>query len=478
MNLTIDLGNYNTILTFGGDNLEVAGLLRTAAREHPLSSNALLVPSIVNLAGEGVFIGEEVTSEGKYDLESTFRDLKDHIMHAAPLGQLVEGRKVTHKEAASLYLNELVRRLKKETGTYLDIVIICPTFEGEEFVNWIKTVTLSDARSISLVDEDTAVALGYGLDLFKDDLNVFFDFGFSSIRARLVQFHWLGRESYTVPVVRASAMYPVGTADIKQKIIEELNRQRLRDDGGKKLVLHETSMTDEEFYEYAQREDLGATTQRLLDRLWEEAQARGIDKDSVKKVCLIGGATRIPAVRAILVKNFGDKIFGEIPETAAGLGGLGFLVDRPADDMIRQSYSMKVRDPITGQYHHQLVVERYTRYPTRFPTARYIVNTYYDGQYELHLQLYRTGKSTEDIGSREIIIGDDGKISFVTSRSDDVHELIAEPFVIPLSPPGRVGERRLLLEFKVDNLKRLTCTAKDLREDKIIWDEKPLLTLT
>ncbi|TLN21070.1 hypothetical protein FDZ71_04150, partial [bacterium] len=369
MNITIDLGNYNTIITYDEAGLPASEVLKGAARNMPVGERAILVPSVINLEGGRVAIGKEVTRAGLYGKDSTFRDLRDYILHSTPMGLLVDGRRVSHKEAASIFLNEIVRRMRDQTSRQIDVSLIHPTYEGEDFVNWVKSVSLSEARSVTLVDEDTAVALGYGVNLFKDDTIVFFDFGFSSIRARLVKFNWLGRESYTLPLVKASAMYPVGSADIKQRIIRQLEFQGYSHDEktGRRHVLHESSFSTEEFIAYAEREDLGALVDNVVERLWEEAEARGIDKSIVKKVCLIGGATRIPSVKAALERHFGEKLLGDMPETSAGLGGITFLGDRPTDDMIRSGYSMRVRDPVTGQYHFPLVVERFTRFPTKNP---------------------------------------------------------------------------------------------------------------
>jgi hypothetical protein len=211
----------------------------------------------------------------------------------------------------------------------------------------------------------------------------------------------------------------------------------------------------------------------------EEASSGGVRPQDIRKVLLLGGGTRIPIVRRTLDENFGERIRGDFPELVAGKGGILFLSDSPIDDMVRETYSFQVRDPITGESHYPVAVEKYTRYPTRGPTARYIVNTYYDGQYELHLQIFRTVRPGEATSDREILVGDDKKISFVSAGSEEVHEPATEaPLIIPVHPPGQIGERRFLLEFKVDNRKRLVVTVKDLRQEKVLWEERPLLELT
>jgi len=483
VDVSIDLGNYNTFIAFSTPSDRIHGLLKGVARTIQKVPGMLCVPSLVNV-DDGIPIGEEVLTQGLYDQEATFRDLKDHVMHPAPVSRTVNGKKVLHKEAAALFLRQLVRKLGDELGEPLNIVLFHPTVDGAGFREWLRTVDLGSARSVTILDEDTAVALGYGVNLFSDDLVLFFDFGFSSIRSRLVQFHWRGREAYTPPLVRAASLLPIGSADIKQKILRELHadegEKALPSFYWKKFVLHEDTFEDvtpEQFRAFIEKENLAGTVQKAIDRLWEEAETRGLSKERVRKVCLIGGATRIPMVRATLEHNFGGRILSELPEVAACQGGIQFLTDRPVDDMVRHDYAMRVRDPISGEHHFPVVVEKYTRYPSKGAVSRYIVNTYYDGQCEVFVEIYRTVQAEEDLGSREVLFDPKGWISLVSSRTSDVREPVGQPFPLPVQPAGRVGERRILLEFSVDSQKRLVLSARDLREEKTLCEDRPIADL-
>lgn len=482
--LTIDLGNYNTILTFREPREETHSLLKGVAREVQEFPGALFVPSLIHV-GEEIALGEEVLQRGLYAEEGTFRDLKDHLLHPTPVARNLGGRRITHKMAGATFLAALTERLREGLGESLHVVLLFPSSEGEAYRDWLRTVSLPAAGSVTLVDEDTAVALGYGVNLFFDDLLMVFDFGFSAVRARVLQFHWTGREAYAPPVVKAAASLPVGTAELKQKILRALHvdatEAPLPSFVWKKFSLHDAdeTLSHERFRDLLRRENLAASVQKVIDLALEEARLEGVDKAQIRKVLLIGGGTRIPVVRLALEETFGDRVVGDLPELAAGRGGVAFLSDSPVDDMVHQAYSIQVRDPITGEYHYPSVVAKYTRYPTRGPTARYIVNTFYDGQYELQLRLYRTAGAGDAPGSREILFGDDGKISFVAATNQETHEPVTGGvFAIPVNPPGRIGERRFLLEFSIDNQKRLVVTVRDLREEKTLWQEKPLATLS
>lgn len=480
--LTIDLGNYNTIVTFRNGGHPAPRVLEGVAREIRELPSALFIPSLVHV-GDGIRIGEEVLREGLYEDEGCFRDLKDHILHPSPVARNVRGLRYTHKKAAASFLSELARRLWKDLAEPLTVVFLFPSVGGDLFRECLRYVDLEGATSVTLVDEDTAVALGYGLNLFVDDLVLIFDFGFSSVRARVVQFQWLGREAYSLPAVKASVSLPVGTADLRLKILRELHTDErngtLPTFYWKRFRLHDLdteTLSHERFEEILRRENLAATVQQAMERVLEEARIAGVGHEDIRKVLLVGGGTRIPLVRRVLDESFGDRVLGDLPEIAAGRGGVEFLSDTPTDDMVHNTYSIQVRDPVTGEYRYPEVVGKYARYPSRGPTARYVVNTFYDGQYELHLRLFRTMRSDESAEAREIVYGDDGKISFIQSGSQEVHEpAMAAPLILPVNPPGRIGERRFLMEFKVDNQKRLVVTVKDLREDKTLWEDRPIL---
>lgn len=485
INLTIDVGNYNTILTFGegcGDLGQVLPGVAACTAELP---GALLVPSLVHIGEDRVRIGEEVLSDELYEDEGCFRDLKDHVLHHAPVARNVRGLRVTHKKAAADFLSELTRRLHRGLGQAFNVVFLFPNLDGELFREHLRYVDLAGARSVTLLDEDTAAALGYGVNLFADDLVLVFDFGFSALRARLLHFHWRGREAYQPPIVRASMSLPVGTADLKLKILRELHADsetaELPAFYWKKFSLHNADREawgQARFQELLARENLAAQVQAAVDGTLEEARLGGFGPGDIKKVLLLGGGTRIPLVRRTLEENFGERILGDLPELAPGRGGVQFLSESPADDRVGAAYTLQMRDPITGEYHYPVVVEKFTRFPTAKPTARFVVNTFYDGQYELQLNVFRTQRDGEQPTGREILFGDDGKISFVNAAAGEVHEpTMTSPLVIPVNPPGRLGERRFLLEFKVDSQKRLLVTVKDLREEKLLWEDKPIIDL-
>ena len=121
VNLTIDMGNYNTIITFAEDREDLGQVLPGVAAELGDMPDALLVPSLVHIGEDTVRIGMEVLSAGLYEDEGCFRDLKDHVLHHAPVARNVRGLRVTHKKAAADFLSVLTSRLHEGLGEGMDL---------------------------------------------------------------------------------------------------------------------------------------------------------------------------------------------------------------------------------------------------------------------------------------------------------------------------------------------------------------------
>jgi hypothetical protein len=176
---------------------------------------------------------------------------------------------------------------------------------------------------------------------------------------------------------------------------------------------------------------------------------------------------------------FGEKVLWDPAGLAACRGGLAVFADRHRDDMVRSAYSVRMRDPVSGEYIYPIVVDRFTRFPTRSPTARYIVNTYYDGQTAVNLEVFKTSPVNGKGNLWEVVFGVNKQVSIVGVEKEPEPEPAMEgPLVIPVDPPGRWGERRLHLEFNVDNRKRLRVSVHDLREQRTIVESLDLIDLT
>jgi molecular chaperone DnaK (HSP70) len=481
----IHFGNYDTVVTLHDAPAGGGRLLRGVAREVQGAPEALSVPSLIHF-GDTVELGEEVLRSGKYHDKGTFQDLKDHVTHPADVPRVVHGRRMSHKQAAAEYLRLLVERLHRELGGDLDLALICPGYKRETCLSWLRSIQWAGARSVALVDEDTALALGHGVSVFEEDPVLVLDFGFSSIRARLVQFAWSGLDADPSPVVRASARVPFGMADLK---LAALCRPQVQGAGrrkapldGRHSVLHEAGPDRPGLDRCLAMPNGSDATHHLcvaLDRLCEHARLVNLRPEDARRVLLTGGGSSLSSVRRLVEERFGERVSCDPGGLAACRGGHSFLAGRYRDDMVRSTYCVRMRDPVSGEYLYPVIVDRFTRYPTRGPTARYIVNTYYDGQTAVNLEVFKSSDLQREESLREVVFGEGNRLSIVGIRKEPEPEPAMDgPLVITVNPPGRWGERRLHLEFDVDNQKRLRVSVRDLREQKTLLESQELIGLT
>lgn len=482
--VVVDFGNYDTVVSLHNTSSNGRSPLCGIARAAPPSSRALSVPSLIHF-GDTVELGDEVLRSGKYHDKGTFQDLKDYVTHPVDIPRVVSGRRITHKQAAAEYLRLLVERLHRDLGGDFDLALICPGYKREACLEWLRSIRWAGARSVTLVDEDTALALGHGVSPFEEDLVLVLDFGFSSIRARLVQFHWSGPGAGISPVVRASSRVPFGMADLKLAGLSRLQRHgpgaQTELIEGRHSVLHDAGPARlglEKCREILNGADPDHHLRLALDRLREQARLVNLQPEDAHRVLLTGGGASLPSVRRLTEEWFGERVSSDPEGLAACRGGQSFLADRYRDDMVRSTYSVRMRDPVSGEYLYPVIVDRFTRYPTRSPTARYIVNTFYDGQTAVNLEVFKSSDLEHKESLREVVFGADNRVSIVGIQKEPEPEPAMDgPLVITVNPPGRWGERRLHLEFNVDNQKRLRVSVRDLREQRTLLESQDLIGL-
>lgn len=474
MDVAIEMGNCETVVSLFGPSGTGQRCLKTVAYTRPELPEILFCPTLVHWADD-VALGQEVVTRGLEGHGATFSDLKDHVLHPVPVARRVCDQRIPYKTAAATFLSSLVRRLREDVKEPLDLALVHPATHVEAFREWLRSVDLSDAQSVTLVDEDTAVALGRGIHLFDEPVILVFDYGFSATRVRVVQFAWRGAEAYRAPCVVAEVSVAAGTADLLRA---RSGGPSSGPEGGTARVCDSRRL--ESLLANLPCPDVRAHVHKAVERALDQARLHGIRRDEIRRVVPLGSGSLLPETLDALREKFGDRVLARADAPPAGSGAWALLTGKTSDDRVQHTYSLQIRDPDTGEYRYPVVVDAFTRFPTREPTARYVVNVVYDGQYELHLRLYRKVRSgAPRPGAREVLFGDDRKIRFLDpSDDDDLHEPAPhEPLVIPVTPPGQVGDRRFLLEFHVDGQKRLLTSVRDLRRDTAVWEDRPVADL-
>ncbi|KAI8364046.1 heat shock protein 70 family [Choanephora cucurbitarum] len=323
-----------TIVSFGPKQR----FLGEAAKTQEISNAKNTVVSLKRLAGRKNDDPEVVEIENKYIIA----ELAEVAAQAGvKVNYLGEEQIFSNVQLLAMYLHKIKDITAAEIkGPVSDCVITVPVWFTEVQRRAVLTASeIVGLNCLRLVNDLTAAALGYGitkLDLPEDKpRNVaFVDIGHSSYSVQLVSFlkgqltvrgtafdeHFGGREFDAVIVDKLAEQfkekYKIDVFSNKKALL----RLRVAAERCKKIlsanpqapVNIESIMEDrdvsamvsrEEFEEWASH--LFTRTEGVLTRALENAAMKVEEIDSVE---IVGGTTRIPAIKATISKFFGKDI--------------------------------------------------------------------------------------------------------------------------------------------------------------------------
>jgi molecular chaperone DnaK len=167
------------------------------------------------------------------------------------------------------------------------------------------------------------------------------------------------------------------------------------------------------------RARFGTATAGLVERtrvLTEQVVAEaGLGWDTLDRVLLAGGATRMPMVRRMLEDRWGRRIGADVDPDLAAVAGAAVYADRGADlqaagtaarsrppvrvrEVSSHGLGTLTRDPDSGVLHNTVVLRANTALPA---SRRRTVSTLGDNQRAVHLELTQ-GDTADPAGVRRI----------------------------------------------------------------------------
>lgn len=374
----IDLGTTNSVVAHLVDG-----------RPIPIAvDGSAIVPSVVHLDEAGVFrVGREARNLELSAPERTVRSVK------RKMGQdslLTLGEKTLRPEEISA---EILKALKRAAEGALrqavhDAVITVPAyFDDAQRHATLRAGELAGLNVLRLLNEPTSASLVYDRvasttspDAAQSELILVYDLGGGTFDVSLLEVFEGVRE------VRATAgNSALGGDDFDDQVLalflQDLKAKqgveprddaramarlrRLAEDTKIRLSADTTTTVREEFLTQVQGRpvhlELTVTRRELEDRIAHLLESTfeltrkvlsdaGVEPKSVSRVCLVGGSTRIPLVRARLEEIFGAVVHEDIdPDLAVGLGaavqaGLlkGQQVGRILVDVAAHSLGIKI----------------------------------------------------------------------------------------------------------------------------------------
>jgi len=351
-------------IDFGATNSCVAVVEGEKVKIVPTPAGSRTIPSVVAVSEKSeIVVGEMAVTQAITNPEHTVFNIKGLMgreygsievqkrrkvvpYNIEPAGNNricinLRGKRYSPEEIASFILGNLKKIAEEYVGKSIsDAVITVPAFFNRAYRQAIKNAgNMAGLRVERTIDEATAACLAYGQNKNNDEKIFVFDLGGGSLSISILE---IGEGVFEVKATKGSIHLGGEAFDLRMMnyLIDEFKKTSeidARDDAMAMLWLrdatekarNELSFSSEAevkapFFErggnFSQklnmkisRSKFEALTEDLINALEGPCRAAlkdaGLSPDDIDKVILVGGMTRMPAVREKLREIFGKETY-------------------------------------------------------------------------------------------------------------------------------------------------------------------------
>ncbi|HSB03370.1 MAG TPA: Hsp70 family protein [Anaerolineales bacterium] len=436
--LAIDFGMTNSVIAQWDEASASSRTLDVPPLSVSTSAGAFLIPTLLYVCngqtGEMV-IGQAVRVQGlDHQMDNRlFRNFKRTLQTEAVFdARLIDGVPWTEAQAGQIFLRRLLDALPYRAEDIDQLAITVPVAALEEYAAWLsRAVDGIPAEKIRIVDESTAAALGYAITEPNATVLVI-DFGGGTLDLSLVRLpenrektgkrlsvKTNGISSGKAQVI-AKAGVSLGGADIDQWLLQEVLRRenllpeslgagystllsaceqakialstmrettlQFLNDAGKQISI---SLTRTELESLLRQNGLFAALQRALEKVMGLAAQKGVYREDIQHVLMVGGTALIPSIQQTLDEYFraitqrqrkaimqmptwpattwkidNTSIRVDKPFTAVVEGALQAAIGFHLDDQLAHGYGLRYLDS-AGVHYFDEIIPMGSPYPSK-----------------------------------------------------------------------------------------------------------------
>ncbi|MGC1376993.1 MAG: Hsp70 family protein [Anaerolineales bacterium] len=542
--LAIDFGTTNSVIarwdeTSGqGQTVELPGISAAGG------SGVFLIPSLLYVRdgrSDDILIGQQVRA-GQFDRERgnrLFSNFKRVIGSETLLeSRVIDGVPWTDEQAGQHFLRRMLDSLPYPADEIEQLVITVPVAAFEGYTAWLsRSIQGLPAEKIRIVDESTAAALGYAVTE-PGAVVLVIDFGGGTLDLSLVRLpesrEKTGKVLFTSlsgstggekAQVVAKAGVSLGGSDIDQWLVKEImQRSQVSAESlgagysallsaceRAKIALSTSTETQVEFQTengqkislpFARAEleallesnGLYTSLKQALEKVIGLAHQKGVYREDIGHVLLVGGTALIPSVQQTLdgffraITNRQRKSITQMPAWPASTWSVentSIRVDKPftavaegalqvsagfgLDDQLAHGYGLRYLDAEGGQQFDE-IIPMGSKIPQEKPVS-ILLSASRAGQPSVEFVIGQI--DTDAVASVEVKY-EGGQAVFVAQAGANARKIVplnaGEPLTVTLNPPGEPGKERLRAEFQVDAKRHLRLTVTDLKTRKKLLD--------
>jgi molecular chaperone DnaK (HSP70) len=243
---------------------------------------------------------------------------------------------------------------------------------------------------------------------------------------------------------------------------------------------HTVTLTREALEAVLEENGFFSALRRVVDKVMHVARQRGIFKEDIHYVLMVGGTSLMPSVQATLKQYFTDMaVRSDKPFTAIAEGALQVAAGYGLEDYLVHSYGLRHLDESSGEHRYDEIIAMGSRFPTEQP-VELMLSAAHAGQQSVEFVIGEI--DTDSVAMIEVKY-EDGQAVFVAQAGSSeqqiipLNELDALTILAPLDPPGKPGEDRIKAEFSVDERRQLRLTVTDVKTKKSLLQDVVVVTL-